>query len=299
MATSLRESVDNACCFRPLSGGLTRMVFEITRKCNLNCIHCMVPCDYGKTEKLDQKRLVRLMNELPENNISKIMFTGGEPLLAENIVEYIKLASAQGIIVDLNSNLTLLDENLAEELLKAGIKEVTTSIDGDEETHCRIRGNKECFQKTLKGIELLRSKNIAVDIVCMAMKSNINKLSEVITLATNLEVSSITFSGLILAGRASKLEQNIDFDKLKTEISHLRATSKIPIRTVRLFNEDFSICHKGEDMISIDYLGDIHPCLQSKMKNPMNIADCSLKDGIAYMKANIPRRSCEYDSFEG
>lgn len=293
MTISIRESIDNSCCFRPLSGGATRMIFEITRKCNLNCLHCMVPCDNGKAHELVHERLVRLMNELPENNISKIMFTGGEPLLVKNIIGYIKLASSHGLIVDLNSNLTLLDENLAQELSEAGITEVTTSLDGDEETHCRIRGNKDCFQKTLKGIELLRSKNINVDVVCMAIRSNIDKLSEVVSLTTNLGVSSITFSGLILDGRASRSELDIDFDKLKIEINDLRKKSGIPIRSVRLFNEDFSICHKGMDMVSVDYLGDIHPCLQSKMKNPMNIANCSLKEGIVHMRTYMPVGSCK------
>jgi MoaA/NifB/PqqE/SkfB family radical SAM enzyme len=233
------------------------------------------------------------MNELPENKVSKIMFTGGEPLLVNNIVEYIKIASSHGLIVDLNSNLTLLDEGSAEEISKVGIAEVTTSLDGDEETHCRIRGNKDCFKRTLKSIELLRNKSINVDIVCMVMKSNIEKLSEVVSLTTDLGVSSITFSGLILAGRASKSELDIDLVELKTKIHDLRKKSEIPIRTVRLFNDDFSTCHKGVDMVSVDYLGDIHPCLQSKMENPMNIASCSLKEGIAHMRANIPTGGCE------
>lgn len=288
---SVRKSVDNSCCFRPLNDGSTRIIFEITRRCNLKCKHCMAPT-IGKCTELSDERIKRLMNELSENNISKIMITGGEPLLVDNIFDYIKMATDNKILVDLNTNLTLLDEIKAEKLKDSGVREVTTSIDGDEIIHCNIRNNGFSYQKTINAIKLLVNKGISVDVVCTVMKTNLHKLKDVAEICNKLGVSSLTFSGLILEGRAQVEESVYDLQEVKKIIDNLRSTSKIPIRTVRMFNNDFSICHKGIDMIGIDYLGNIHPCLQDKIKNPLNINQHSLRECIDDIRNKMKKCKC-------
>lgn len=288
---SERKSVDNSCCFRPLNDGSTRIIFEITRKCNLKCKHCMAPT-VDKCTELSDERIKKLMSELTENNISKIMFTGGEPLLVDRIFDYIKMATDNKILVDLNTNLTLLDDIKAEKLKSSGIREVTTSIDGDEIIHCNIRNNKFSYQKTINAIKLLVNNDICVDVVCTVMKSNLHKLKEVVEVCNKLGVSSLTFSGLILEGRAQVEESLYDLQEIKKIIDNLRVTSKIPIRTVRMFNNDFSICHKGIDIIGIDYLGNVHPCLQDKIKDPLNINQHSLKDCIDNIRKKVKKCKC-------
>lgn len=288
---SIRQSMDNSCCFRPLSDGSTRVIFEITRKCNLQCKHCMVPFE-NKYEPIEHERILKLMHELKENKVSKIMFTGGEPLLVEHIFDYIKIAIDNNIIVDLNSNLTLVDEQKAKLLKSIGITEITTSIDGDEFTHCSIRNNETSYKKTVSAIEFLVNEGISVDVVCTLMKLNYEKIEKVVQLCEKLGVSSITFSGLILKGRAQVSESITDLEKISTIINSLRKKFTIPIRTVRLLNDDFSICHKGMDMIGIDYLGNVHPCLQDKISSPLNIKEHTLKDCIDNVRKTLLHSPC-------
>ena len=286
MASSIRISADNYCCFRPLNDNSTRMVFEITRHCNLNCIHCMAPSK--KTDvQLTHERIKELMHELRFNNISKIMFTGGEPLLVNNLLEYVAIASSYGIIVDLNTNLTLLTNTMARRLKTAGVSEVTTSIDGDRDTHCKIRGDNECYDRTLKAISFLRSYNVKVDVVSMIMEATADKLNDVIETSKKLGVSSLTFSDLILKGNAREDQRVRDRQQVINKILILRNKTSFPIRTVKLVDSGFEMCHKGIDMVSIDYKGDVHPCLQSKVENPINIQNSSLKNALKHMRENI------------
>ena len=288
---SVRKSIDNSCCFRPLIDGSKRVVLEITRNCNLRCKHCMAPfCE--NDEQIDHNRLVKLMQELSENNISKIMFTGGEPLLVDNIFNYIKIASQNNILVDINTNLTLLNKEMIQKMIECGVSEVTTSIDGDENIHCQIRNNKYSYNKTITSIKELISAGIKVDVVCTVMQTNKFKLKEVAEKCEELGVSSLTFSGLILEGRAEKSEGEYNLQEVMAVINNLRQQFKLPIRTVRLCNNDYSVCHKGMDMIGIDYLGNVHPCLQDKIENPLNIKNHSLKDCINNVLINLNQNPC-------
>lgn len=290
-ATSVRESVDNACCFRPLNNGALRLIFEITRCCNLHCRHCMVPVKPDQNTVLSYERILQLMKELKPNNISKIMITGGEPLLVDGIIDFIAAASQDDVLVDVNSNLTVVDRQKAIELKQAGVREITTSLDGTEAVHCNIRGDRNCFRRTVQAIGFLREENIPVDVVCTLMDGNLDQIAEVVKLAEQLQVSSLTFSGLISAGRAENVIPHYDFNAIRTTLDEFRATSSVPIRTVRLLSTDYSSCHKGIDMIGADHMGYVHPCLQDPLLNTFNLQHHTLAECIAFIR-NLPPTKC-------
>jgi len=198
---SIRAQEDNSCCFRELTGNAVRLIFEITRRCNLHCKHCMVSAGMEQSIGISHDRILCLMQELKENNISKIMFTGGEPLMVEHIVDYVRIAAGDGLMVDMNSNLTCATKTMIADLCNAGIREVTTSIDGSEATHCGIRGDKSCFRNTLRAIEEFTRKGVSVDVVCTLMDSNLHEAKSVLRLCESIGVDSLTFSGLIIDGR--------------------------------------------------------------------------------------------------
>lgn len=286
---SVRAHEDNSCCFRALTGNAVRLIFEITRRCNLHCTHCMVSGSMNHPVGISHDRIMRLMRELKANNISKIMFTGGEPLLAEHIVDYVRAASDDGLVVDLNSNLTLATDAMIRALCVAGIREVTTSIDGSEATHCGIRGDKSCYRNTIRAIEGFTRRGVNVDVVCTLMDSNLHEAESVWQLCENIGVASLTFSGLIIDGRAQQGQATYTTGEVRRIIGALRERSKIPVRTVRLLNEDYSCCHKGIDMIGIAHDGSVHPCLQDKLQSSMNISDHTLAECMSFVRESNDR----------
>lgn len=283
---SVRAHEDNSCCFRALTGNAVRLIFEITRRCNLRCKHCMVSAGIEQPVGMSHDRILHLMKELKENNISKIMFTGGEPLLVEHIVDYVRIATGDGLMVDMNSNLTLATEAMIADLCGAGIQEVTTSIDGSEATHCGIRGDKSCYRNTLRAIEGFTRRGVHVDVVCTLMDSNLHEAESVLRLCESIGVASLTFSGLIIDGRAEPGQATYTTGDVQNMIGTLRESAEIPVRTVRLLNADYSCCHKGIDMIGIAYDGSVHPCLQDKLSSSMNISNHTLAECISFVRKN-------------
>ena len=69
-----------------------------------------------------------------------LLFQWGEPLLVKELPEMIRAATDRGVKTMITTNGTLLDEAWCRRLLDAGLTRLTLSVDGDTETHRRIRG---------------------------------------------------------------------------------------------------------------------------------------------------------------
>ena len=79
---------------------LQHIAFEITDRCNLNCIYCY---NIWKTEKVKhipfnsyRKAIATLGKLFEQATVKNVAFTGGEPLLAERIAEVILFCRMQG-----------------------------------------------------------------------------------------------------------------------------------------------------------------------------------------------------------
>src|SRR5512136_2465809 len=107
---SLRDNSDRICRFRPVLGGGFRAAIEVTRRCGLHCPHCFVP---PQPLDLSLTAIRWLIAELKREGCRKIILTGGEPLLCEDLEEMIRAAAEAGIGVDLNSTLAGLSAGRA------------------------------------------------------------------------------------------------------------------------------------------------------------------------------------------
>jgi MoaA/NifB/PqqE/SkfB family radical SAM enzyme len=132
--------------------------------------------------------------------IRNIEMFGGDALLRkETLIPLIRYCRKRGIPeIDLVTNASLLDENTARELIKAGITTVTVSMDGIGKTHERIRGVPESFEKVIHGIEyLLRHRNYRQNPLivanCTVSKLNAGGISEIADYADALGVDITAF----------------------------------------------------------------------------------------------------------
>ena len=74
------------------------VVWNMTRRCNLNCIHCYSDSrNRAYPGELADDEARKFINDIAEFKAPVILFSGGEPLLHPHIFDYIKLASDLGI----------------------------------------------------------------------------------------------------------------------------------------------------------------------------------------------------------
>ena len=147
---ALAEAVRACLPYRPLY-----VKIKLTWLCNLRCEMCNVWRTKRKN-RLTFPILQALAGDLAALGTQKVHLSGGEVLLLPNIVEIIDLFAGQGMQVNLTTNGTLLNEQMAGRLAAGGVHNVSISLDGaTARGHDRLRG-KGNWKKTTKGIRRLR-----------------------------------------------------------------------------------------------------------------------------------------------
>jgi MoaA/NifB/PqqE/SkfB family radical SAM enzyme len=260
---SLRSNVDRWCRFRRITGDGIRVAVEVTRRCNLRCPHCFVTRD-RQTPPLEA--LLPVLEGLSDVHCKKVIVTGGEPLVRRDLERIVEVCAAQGMLVDLNSNLVALSAARARRLVRVGITEVSASLYGNQVVHDRFVDRPGAFERTLEGIRTLRALGVPVDIHCALGKHNIAGLDEIMTLCEELDCASLTFFTLIPTRRAED-PTGIAWHPGKETLSMLREISRhhaIPVRSIGLVDGDRDECVMGESIIGLSADMKLRPCLLAR-----------------------------------
>jgi MoaA/NifB/PqqE/SkfB family radical SAM enzyme len=137
--------------------------FTVTNACDLRCRMCGQWSEQGYLRHpatrtgsaLTLGDWKRLVDEAASRGVGMILIRGGEPFLLPGIVELVDHIAAKGLFTSIDSNGTHLAE-VADDLVRIGRVHVTVSVDGTEPTHDTVRGVPGCFQKTARGIAVLK-----------------------------------------------------------------------------------------------------------------------------------------------
>jgi radical SAM protein with 4Fe4S-binding SPASM domain len=152
------------------------VIWDCTRRCNLNCLHCgAVKEKYA--HELTTEQIKGILDQLTVSKAGMFAVTGGEPLLRKDLPEVLAHAQQRGLKTGIATNGFLLDHAAAEWIKDIGVQSVQISLDGPEETHNRIRGNAQSFERALQAIELLI--RFEVPLISVATTITTNNLDEI------------------------------------------------------------------------------------------------------------------------
>lgn len=156
----------------------------VTQRCNLNCIYChhegeCSQDDNGRKE-ITKDEIEDLLKVASELGIKKVRFTGGEPLVRNDIVDIIQTASKYMDDVSISTNGTLLSDKVSD-LKEAGISRVNVTLNTlNEEIYKSITG-KNKLQEVLEGIEKTLDEEIfPIKVNMVVMKRNYREIKDMI-----------------------------------------------------------------------------------------------------------------------
>lgn len=173
----------------------------LTAKCNLRCRQCGV---YEKeTEELNTGESVKLIKFLARRGILWISFTGGEPLIREDIGLLVEEAKKENMAIGINSNGILVPKRIHD--IKS-INKLQLSIDGPEKVHDELR-EKGAFRAVMEAIESARSNNISVQLTHVLMKNNLDYLDSFLKIVEDLKIP-VT----VQPGRIRRLYKDESYD---------------------------------------------------------------------------------------
>jgi len=167
------------------------IILGVNNVCNL---HCKM-CDVG-TQNLETNFAQNLLGAKPLNMPielfkkicdqtamyypnAKIGYAFTEPLVYPELKESLIYAKDKGLTTTITTNALNLKRK-ADDLMEGGLSELYISLDGLEDTHNYIRGNKRSFQKAIEGIDYLSQFPDApkVYIYCVITEWNYKELEE-------------------------------------------------------------------------------------------------------------------------
>lgn len=192
------------------------VALEITGNCNCRCMHCCVSANDAREAKraeltTDQWRNV--IEQLAQNEVFTCTFTGGEPLLREDLYELITYAKNLRLDTSLLTNGALLSPDKVKRLIDSGLDSIAISIDGMEKSHDEFRGSPGLFREIAKMIPFITSSSLKFGVVTVINKINYNDINNLLQYLDKEGVKSISLAYYRLSGRAVKNHQLVPTPK--------------------------------------------------------------------------------------
>jgi len=187
------------------------MIWNFTNRCNLSCHHCYSKADPYNTDSLTFSKIQQIIPQLLESKINFIIFSGGEPLIREDIYDIATQMKKNNIITYLSTNGMYINEKNVKKIINT-FDYIGISIDGKEKTHDYFRGQKGSYLKAMNAIKLIQKNGGNCGIRFTLTKETQNDFYSMFDLVEELNINKFYISHLVYSGRG-KDNLNIDLSK--------------------------------------------------------------------------------------
>jgi MoaA/NifB/PqqE/SkfB family radical SAM enzyme len=258
--------------------GPQEMKLELTRRCQLHCVHCSVSARSGDRTILPAKITKRLIDDFSKIGGTTVVFTGGEPLLYPFLYDVVREAKSRRLKVSVYTTGIVVDENTNH----AGLKDITRIAPFVDEfifclhgasapTHDYVSAVVGSFTTTVMAIKHAVSLGSRVTLHHVPLRVNIGELPGICQIASSIGIQSLKILRFVPQGRGmenrSMLElQAYDLSELRRYISqannlfpHLRLNTGTPYYRLLSLGESIH-CSAGLDTISINAVLECSPC---------------------------------------
>lgn len=153
-------------------------VWELTLKCNMNCIHCGSVAGKARSDELTVDECLGIADELLDLGCKQATLIGGEVFLYRGWEEIARKLSEGGVQVNIITNAFVLGDTQIEQIKYAKLVNVGISVDGMENNHNKIRNVKTSFRRVLKAFQRLREEKISIAVVTSLLDFNLDDLEQ-------------------------------------------------------------------------------------------------------------------------
>ncbi len=181
--------------------------WQITRDCDLSCVHCCTGSAPGKRlpDELDLAGALRVAEELIRGEVPYVMLCGGEPLVVPHFLALAERLGAAGVQLKIETNGHQLDNALAERLARLPVRSVQLSLDGDTPaTYARQRPGGS-LAKAHAACRAVRAAGLPLEVTFAPTQFNIHEAQAVIERAVALGAFRFNTGRLMRIGTAARL----------------------------------------------------------------------------------------------
>jgi len=259
------DDAQNRACIAPADVTRRRpvVVWNITKACNLNCVHCYTDSGAVKGQReLSTAQAKNVIDDLAGFNVPAILFSGGEPLMRPDIFELAAYAAARGPVAAVSTNGTLITGETAALLKDAGVSYVGISLDGIGRVNDDFRRTAGAFDRAVGGLRNCMKSGVRVGLRLTLTKVNFRQLDLLFDFVESEGVERVCFYHLVPTGRAMACEA-------LTREETVSAVDTILERTVQLCGSD-----RQSEILTVDnHVDGVYLYLKLLERDPRRAAE--------------------------
>lgn len=169
------------------------LLAELTYRCPLQCPYCSNPVDFAKSgTELTTEQWIEVFRQAREMGAAQLGFSGGEPLVRQDLAELVKAARDLGYYTNLITSGIGLTEARIAELSEAGLDHIQISFQAaDEEVNNMLAGSRKAFAQKLAMAKAVKAAGYPMVLNFVTHRHNIDRMDRIIELCIELEADFV------------------------------------------------------------------------------------------------------------
>jgi radical SAM protein with 4Fe4S-binding SPASM domain len=182
-------------------------VWNITRTCNLRCVHCYSDSNAMKYPgELTWEQMTAVVEDLAAYQVPSLLLSGGEPMIHPRFFDLVDLASQAGLKLTISTNGTLITPTEAALLKAANVAYVGISLDGIGPIHDQFRRKEGAFDAAVRGFRNCHEVGQKTGLRLTLTRHNVENIDRILDFIEDHEIQRVCFYHLVPAGRGSELQ---------------------------------------------------------------------------------------------
>lgn len=237
-------------------------MFEVTRRCNLNCAHCYNPPDRSAPE-MDTAQACAALDQIAAAGGFMLTFTGGEALCRADFLDIAEHARALGFATTLISNGTLITPAAARRLAALGFADVSVTLYGAQPgPHEAVTRTPGSHEKTLRGIQNILDAGLHATLRSVIMKPNRGEHEALVQFATERGMRQLI--DVHVSPRQDSDPAPLELQLPERDLEPLYADTRLNLSFDGLprTGPPRPDCDAGRSVCAICPDGTVYPCIQ-------------------------------------
>jgi len=182
-------------------------VWNITRTCNLRCVHCYSDSNAARYPgELTWEQMEAVVEDLAGYGVPSLLLSGGEPMIHPRFFDLVETASRAGLKLTISTNGTLITEEKAAHLKAANVAYVGISLDGIGRIHDEFRRKEGAFDAAVRGFRNCHAAGQKTGLRLTLTKHNVENIDRILDFIEEEEIQRVCFYHLVPAGRGGDLQ---------------------------------------------------------------------------------------------
>ncbi len=254
---------------RPLT-----LIAELTYRCPLRCPYCSNPLDWGSDkyrQELATEDWLRVVQEAERLGVMQIGFSGGEPLLRQDLEVMVEAAARSGLYSTLVTAGTLFTPERTARLRDAGLDHVQISIQDSRATESDAIAGTRSFEQKLAAARLVKALELPLTLNFVLHRHNLDRIEEILELcrkleADRVELANTQYYGWALHNRAALLPTREQLERTEQAVAAARQRRDFPMGILYVIPDYYEEYPKpclggwGRRALAIAPHGDVLPC---------------------------------------